>query len=333
MRTAVFSTKGYDQQFLDAANETTEREHEFLYFENRLRSQSAALVRDVEAVCVFVHDQLDRECLEKLHEHGVRYVVLRCAGYNQVDLRAATELGIRVARVPAYSPHAVAEHGMALVMTLNRQTHRAYNRVREGNFSLEGMIGFDLRGKTVGVVGTGKIGQAFVEIALGFGCRVLAQDIREQEDLKAKGVTYVELDQLFAESDIISLHVPLFAETRHLINEQSIAQMKDGVYIVNTSRGGLVDTRAVIGGIKSGRIGGLALDVYEEEADFFYEDLSGQIIQDDVLMRLTTFPNVIMTSHQGFFTAEALRSIAETTVRNLSDFAAGREHPNEVKLD
>lgn len=333
MDVAVFSSKSYDRYYLDRANQAAGSPHQFRYFENRLRAESAPVAKGLEAVCAFVHDQLDRACLEILAEQEVRYVVLRCAGYNQVDLQAAKERGIQVARVPAYSPHAVAEHAFALLLTLNRKTHRAYNRVREANFSLEGLIGFDLKGKTVGVIGTGKIGAAFCEIAMGFGCQVLAYDVHHDEDLQRRGVEYRDQDDVFREADIVSLHVPLLEATRHLVNADTLQRMKDGVTIVNTSRGGLVDTADVIEAVKQGKVGGLALDVYEEEAAYFYEDMSGRIIQDDQLMRLMTFPNVLITSHQGFFTDEALSSIARTTVENLSAFASDGTSPNEVTID
>lgn len=328
MRVAVFSTKPYDRQFLQ---EASRGRHELTFFENRLREDTAPLAQGHDAVCAFVQDDLGKPVVEILAGQGVRYVVLRCAGFNQVDLKEAARQGIRVARVPAYSPEAVAEHAVALIQTLNRKTHRAFNRVREGNFSLDGLVGFDLHGKTVGIVGTGKIGAAFVRIMHGFGCRLLAFDIQRDEALeRGKNLEYVEMDTLLGESDIISLHCPLNKHTRHMIDASAVARMKQGVMLINTSRGGLVDTPAVIDAIKKGRIGSLGLDVYEEEAGLFFEDRSATIVQDDILMRLMTFPNVLITGHQGFFTQEALGNIARTTLSNLDAFDSGSPVENEV---
>jgi len=316
MKVAVFSTKPYDRRSLDAQNER--HGHELTYFEPHLSAQTAALARGFEAVCVFVNDRLNAEALERLAEGGTRLVALRCAGFNQVDLEAAGRLGVRVVRVPAYSPHAVAEHAVALILALNRKIHRAHNRVREGNFSLEGLLGFDCNEKTIGVVGTGRIGEAFAKIMRGFGCRVVAADPIRNRDCEALGVEYLGLPDLFATSEIVSLHCPLTPETHHLIDAAAVSQMREGVMLINTSRGALVDTRALIDGLKRGRIGYVGLDVYEEEADLFFEDLSGKVIQDDVFARLMTFPNVIVTGHQAFFTANALARIAETTLGNLT---------------
>ena len=320
MKVAVFSTKAYDRRFLNAANERGD--HELTFFDPRLTELTAPLAEGCDAVCAFVNDRLDAGVLELLHGQGTRLIALRSAGFNHVDLRRAAELGITVARVPAYSPHAVAEHALALILGLNRKTHRAYNRVREANFSLDGLLGFDLFGKTVGVVGTGKIGAIFCRIMAALGCRIVAFDPHPDESLR-HNVNYVSLDALYRDADIISLHCPLMPQTEHLIDGAAVAKMKAGVMLINTSRGRLVDTRAVIQGLKSRKIAYLGLDVYEEEGDLFFDDLSQEIIDDDVFMRLLTFPNVLITSHQGFFTEEALRAIAETTLANIDGFAGG----------
>jgi D-lactate dehydrogenase len=327
MNVAVFSTKSYDQRFLERANER--HGHALTFFEPRLLPATASLAEGHEAVCAFVNDQLDEEVLTMLARQGTRLIVLRSAGFNHVDLRAAERMGLTVARVPAYSPHAVAEHAAALLLALNRRIYRAYNRVREGNFALDGLIGFDLKGKTVGVVGTGKIGEAFARIVHGFGCEVLALDPYPNAALD--GIAhYVDQDRLFSASDVVSLHCPLTPETYHLIDDGAIARMKKGVTLINTSRGQLVDTRAVIDGLKSGRIGRVGLDVYEEEGDLFFEDLSNRVIRDDVFSRLLTFPNVLVTGHQGFFTEEALSNIAETTLANAAAFASGEGQLHRV---
>ena len=331
MKTAVFSTKPYDRTFLSQAGEPGS--HQFEFFEERLTAHTAPLAEGHQAVCAFVNDVLSPAVLDALHTRGVRFVALRCAGFNQVDLRHAAELGIRVARVPAYSPYAVAEFAMALILSLNRKTHRAYNRVRDGNFSIDGLLGFDLHGCTIGLIGTGKIGVVFARLLAGFGMKVLGSDPHPNPDFVAAGGTYEDREEVFTRSDIISLHCPLTPDTFHLINEKSIARMKKGVMLINTSRGGLVDARAVIRGLKSGRIGHLGLDVYEQEADFFYENLSETIIHDDVLQRLITFPNVLITSHQAYFTETALRNIAETTVANLEAFRSGVAMENEVTTE
>lgn len=328
MRVVVFSAKPHDRAFLGAANAGR---HELVFQEARLLPESAPLAAGADAVCLFVHDHADAAILATLAGLGVRHLALRCAGFNNVDLAAAARHGISVARVPAYSPHGVAEHAAALLLTLNRRVHRAYNRVRDGNFSLDGLLGFDLHGKTVGVVGTGKIGLCFAQIMRGFGCRVLAFDVARNPAAEALGVTYTTLDELFAESHVISLHCPLTPQTRHLINAAALRRMREGVVILNTGRGPLIDTRAVISALKSGRLGALALDVYEEEEGVFYEDHSSGILADDQLARLLTFPNVLVTSHQAFFTREAITAIAETTIGNLDDFAAGRPCPHAVK--
>jgi D-lactate dehydrogenase len=330
MKVSIFSSKPYDETFLRSGNAAVG--HELVFIENRLKADTALLADGSPAICAFVNDVLDAETLGNLHRGGTRFIAMRCAGYNNVDLTAAASLGIQVARVPAYSPHAVAEHTVALLLCLNRHIHKAYNRVREGNFSIDGLIGHDVHGKTIGVIGTGIIGGIFARIMTGFGCDVLAYDVAPDPACAKAGVKYVTLEELIERSHAISLHCPLMPQTHHLIGEQTIARMRDGVFIVNTSRGALIDTEAAIAGIKSGRIGGLALDVYEEESDLFFEDQSFRIIQDDVFMRLTTFPNVLVTGHQAFFTHEAMTNIAQTTLSNLSDFETGRPCPNLVRL-
>ncbi|MGV3719870.1 MAG: 2-hydroxyacid dehydrogenase [Actinomycetota bacterium] len=330
MKIAVFSEKPYDREFLSTANAT--RGHELTFLQPRLDLSTAPLAEGFPVICVFVNDRLDAAVLEELARGGTRLIALRCAGFNNVDLAAAHRLGMTVARVPAYSPHAVAEHAIALILGLDRKTHRAFNRVREGNFALDGLLGFDLYGKTVGVVGTGKIGACMVRILAGFGCRVLAHDPNPQPELTHAGAAYTSLAELFAQSDIITLHCPLTPESHHLIGAEAIAKMKDGVMLINTSRGGLVDTPAVIEGLKAGKIGYLGIDVYEEEADLFFEDLSQTLIQDDVFSRLLTFPNVLITGHQAFFTREALGNIAETTLANITAFETGQGAMHTVPL-
>lgn len=320
MKVAVFSSKSYDREFLDSANAAANAGHELSYFEVKLGLQSAVLAAGHEAVCAFVNDQLDRNVLEKLAAQDTKLVALRSAGFNHVDLEAAYDLDIRVGRVPAYSPQAVAEHTAALILSLNRKIHKAYARVREGNFALEGLLGFDLSGRSVGIVGTGKIGLCMARIMRGFGCQLLAFDPHPDPELEELGGRYVELSELLSSSDIISLHCPLNPATHHLINRSAIDQMKPGVMVINTSRGAVVDTKAMIAGLKSGKIGYLGLDVYEEESDLFFENLSDQTIQDDVFARLLTFPNVLITGHQAFFTREAMSSIAQTTIGNISSF-------------
>jgi D-lactate dehydrogenase len=320
MRVAVFSTRPYDRQFLAEAN--AGRRHELQFLEARLEAGTVATAGGCQAVCAFVNDRLDAGVLRGLHGLGVRLVVLRSAGFNHVDLAVAAELGIAVGRVPEYSPYAVAEHTVALLLTLNRKIHRAHARVREGNFALEGLLGFDLHGRTVGVVGTGKIGRCFARIMRGFGCEVLATDPKPHAEAEAMGVRYVPLAELLSRSDVVSLHCPLTPATRHLINADVLAQMKRGAMLLNTSRGAVVDTPAVVAALKSGQLGYLGLDVYEEEADLFFRDLSDTALQDDVFARLLTFPNVVITGHQAFFTEDALRAIAETTIANIDSFVA-----------
>ena len=328
MKVAIFSSKPYDQKFLSQIN--CEHGHELKFLTSILDSQTANLAAECEAVCVFVNDRLDRQTVKVLKDLGVKLIALRCAGYNNVDLDATEEFGLTVVRVPAYSPYAVAEHTIALILTLNRKIHRAYYRVREGNFALNGLLGFDLHGRTVGIIGTGKIGQIAGQILHGFGCRILAYDLHPNREFGEQYGEYVALESLLAQSDIISLHCPLTSDTHHLIDAEAIALMKPGVMLVNTSRGGLIDTKAVIHGLKSKQIGHLALDVYEQESNIFFEDLSGEIIQDDVFERLLTFPNVIITGHQAFFTVEALTNIAETTLANITAIALDRPCHNIV---
>ncbi|MCA9839567.1 MAG: 2-hydroxyacid dehydrogenase [Trueperaceae bacterium] len=328
MKLAIFSTKPYDRRFFSEVN--TNHKHQLSFFEARLSLETVSLAEGFEGVCAFVNDSLGAEVLEHLAKGGTRLIALRSAGFNHVDLEKAHALGLTVVRVPAYSPHAVAEHALALMLALNRKIHRAFNRVREANFALDGLMGFDVHGKTIGVIGTGKIGQSFIQLASGFGGKVIAYDPYPNDTL---AVTYVSLEKLFQESAIISLHCPLTPETHHLINQASLAQMQDGVMLINTSRGALVDTGAVIEALKSGKIGHLGLDVYEEEGDLFFEDLSNKVIQDDVFTRLLTFPNVIITGHQGFFTQEALHNIAETTLTNVTAFEGGTGEYFEVKYE
>lgn len=316
----VFSTRPYDRRFLEAANRQGSVDLRFL--EARLDRTTVAAARGAQGICAFVNDTLDAEVLGLLHKEGIRLVVLRCAGFNHVDLEAAERLGIAIGRVPEYSPHAVAEHTVALLLTLNRRIHRAHARVREGNFSLDGLLGFDLHGKTVGIVGTGKIGLCFAKIMAGFGCHLLAFDPYENPECRALGARYVSFDELLQQSDIISLHCPLTPTTRHMVDEQALRQIKRGAMLLNTSRGGVVDTTAVIAALKDGRLGGLGIDVYEEESDLFFRDLSDDVLQDDVFARLLTFPNVLITGHQAFFTAEALTAIAETTLANVTSFVS-----------
>ena len=321
MRVAVFSVKPYDRASLTAASAGLPIEWD--WFEPRLDRHTARLAEGATAINCFVNDQLDAAALDILAHQGVKLITLRCAGFNQVDLAAAARLALPVVRVPEYSPHAVAEHTIGLVLTLDRRLHKSYNRVREGNFSLEGLLGFDLFGQTVGVVGTGRIGRCVAEILLGFGCRVLAFDPTPEPELTRRGVSYAPLDELLAASDIVTLHCPLKPTTRHLIDAASLTRMKRGAMLINTSRGGLIDTPAVIEALKTGHLGHLGLDVYEEEADLFFDDHSNSIIQDDVFTRLLTFPNVVITAHQAFFTQNALDAISAQTIRNLVHFDRG----------
>lgn len=323
MKIAFFSSQPYDKQFFTAHNETYG--YSLQFFEAGLSIQTVGLAKDADAVCVFVNDKVNAAVIDQLKAQGVKFIALRCAGFNNVDLEAAKHAGLHVCRVPAYSPEAVAEHAAALILTLNRKTHKAYNRVREQNFALQGLMGFDLHGKTIGVVGTGKIGQAFCRIMLGFGCRVLAFDVIANRDMEAIGVQYVPLIELLQQSDIVSLHTPLNDQTRHLVNEDTIKYLKQGVMLINTSRGALIDTPAIIAALKSCHIGSLGIDVYEQEEHLFFRDLSGDIIEDDTIQRLMSFPNVLVTAHQAFFTKEALDQIAETTLFHLFSLSDGRK--------
>ncbi|SEJ70965.1 D-lactate dehydrogenase [Pseudomonas linyingensis] len=322
MRITLFSSKPYDRDSFLAANPS--HGHDLHFLEARLDADTAALAAGAEVVCAFVNDDLSAAVLARLQAGGTRLIALRSAGYNHVDLHAAQALGLPVVRVPAYSPHAVAEHAVALVMALNRRIHRAFNRTREGDFSLHGLTGFDLHGKTVGVIGSGQIGAVFARIMLGFGCRVLLHDPHPDASLTALGAQFVAIDALLAACNIVSLHCPLTPATRHLIDQDSLQRMKPGAMLINTGRGALVDTPALIEALKSGQLGYLGLDVYEEEADLFFEDRSDQPLQDDVLARLLTFPNVIVTAHQAFLTHEALAAIANTTLDNVAAWQAGR---------
>jgi D-lactate dehydrogenase len=327
-RIIVFDTKPYDRTFLEKVNAGFGFELRFI--ENHLTAETRALAAGFDAACIFVNDSADATVIESLHEGGVKMIALRCAGYNNVDMKSAFGK-IHVVRVPAYSPRAVAEHAVGLMLTLNRKFHRAYYRVRDNNFSINGLIGFDMYGKTIGVIGTGKIGKTAIEVLSGFGMNVLAFDkYPDQAFAEKTGVRYVDLDTLYATSDIITLHCPLTPENVHMINRGAIQKMKDGVMIINTGRGGLIDTRDLIAGLKTRKIGSAGLDVYEEETDYFFEDFSSSAIADDVLARLLTFPNVLVTSHQGFFTEEALANIATTTLENIRLFFEKGELPNEI---
>ena len=331
MKVAVFSTKPYDREFLSAGNATAG--HELTFFEPRLTAQTCPLADGFPAVCAFVNDQLDAQVLLMLARQGTRLIALRCSGFNNVDLRAAEQLSLTVTRVPAYSPHAVAEHTVGLILALSRKLHKAYNRVREGNFALDGLLGFDLHGRTVGIIGTGKIGAIMARILAGFGCRLLAHDLVVNPEVEALGGRYCGTEELFAASDVVTLHCPLVPGTHHLIGEEALARMKRGVMLVNTSRGALVDTEAVVRALKSGKIGALGLDVYEEEADLFFEDLSNRVIQDDVFSRMLTFPNVIITGHQAFFTRGAMEAIAQETLENITAFERQEPPPGQITAE
>lgn len=329
MKVALFSAKPYDEKFFNLYNEPFG--HEINYFESHLHEHTTNLADGYNAVCIFVNDDLNETAIRKLANKGIKVLALRSAGFNHVDLHAAAKYDLKVVRVPAYSPHAVAEHAVAIILTLNRKTHKAYNRVRESNFSLDRLVGFDLHGKTVGVIGTGKIGRVFCDIMQGFGCQVIAYDPYPNEELAKKGVAYTSVEDLLAKSDIISLHCPLTKETQHIINPKTLAIMKPSAMLINTSRGGLVDTKATISALRSLKLGYLGIDVYEQEENLFFEDLSGSILQDEQITQLMTFPNVLITAHQSFFTNEAMEQIAKVTLQNLSDFEEGRELMNEVK--
>lgn len=321
---AFFDAKSYDKEFFDKWNEKYGFEIE--YFEGKLNSKTAAMAEGTNAVCAFVNDTLDKATVEKIYSMGIEVIAMRCAGYNNVDFESAYNK-VHVVRVPAYSPHAVAEFAMGMILMLNRKLHRAFNRTREFNFSLEGLTGFDIHGKTIGVVGTGKIGRAFIDLCSGFGVDIIAYDPYPAKD---SGINYVSFEELCKRSDIISLHCPLTKETHHIINKDSIALMKDGVYLINTSRGALIESESLLEAIKAHKIGAAGLDVYEEESELFYEDFSNVIIQDDILARLISMPNVLVTSHQAYLTGEALGNIAETTLENLKNFFDGNPLPNEI---
>ena len=323
---SFFSTQSYDRKFFDKYNKT----NELRYFEVSLNEQTTALANGSQAVCAFVNDKITEGVIQQLAKMGVKLIALRCAGYNNVNLAAAKEHGLTIVRVPAYSPHAVAEHAVALILTLNRKIHKSYNRVREGNFSLERLTGFDLFEKTVGVVGTGRIGETFCRIMRGFGCKVIAYDIVENKALITEGVTYTSLQDLLKQSDIVSLHCPLNDATHHLINAESLATMKHGAMLINTGRGALIDAKAVIQALKTGQLGYLGIDVYEQEEKLFFKDFSESIIQDDVILRLISFPNVIITAHQAFFTEEALTQIAQITLRNIECFEKNLVLENQI---
>ena len=328
MKIAFFSTKPYDQTSFQNANK--QFDHELVFFEPRLTPSTAALANGFAAICVFINDVLNEATLRAIASTGTRIIALRCAGFNNVDLPAAKELNLRVVRVPAYSPYAVAEHAVGLILMLNRKLYRAYNRVRDDNFALNGLLGFDVNNKTVGVVGTGKIGQCFAQIMKGFGANLLAYDVRKNSEVLNLGAKYMELPELLSQSDIISLHCPLLPATYHMIDAESLQHVKPGTMLINTSRGGLVDTRAVINALKSGKLGYFGTDVYEEEENLFFEDLSGTVIQDDTFQLLQSFPNVVITAHQAFFTEEALSNIAETTLSNIAEVEASKPCANEI---
>lgn len=328
MECFFYSSKHYEQALFEKLNST--QQHNLVFSSAHLNEETAILAKDCSAICCFVNDTINAQVLSMLKEYGVGVVLLRSAGYNHVDLKAATKLGIKVARVPAYSPYAVAEHAVGIILTLNRKLHRSYSRVREGNFLLDNLLGFDLYQKNVGIIGTGNIGSKFAAIMKGFGCKVIANDLVESEDCKALGVNYVSLDELYQQADIISLHCPLTKLTHHLIDSEALDKMKSNVMLINTSRGAIIDTKAVIRALKENHIGYLGIDVYEEEEQLFFEDHSNYVIQDDVFARLLTFPNVFITAHQAFFTQEALNNIVSVTLENLSWF---EESPSSNNLN
>ena len=328
MKVAVFSTQEYDREYFDKFNK--DYGHDLTYFGTALNASTTVLTQGYDAVCVFVNDKVCQKTIEQLSKNGIKLIVLRCAGFNNVAIETAALNNIKVVRVPSYSPQAIAEHAAALILTLARKTHKAYNRIREGNFSLNNLMGFNLYGKTVGVVGTGNIGAAFCKIMLGFGCKVIAFDIEETAELIQNGVEYKSLDQILSDSDIISFHCPLTPDTHQLLKKASIAKLKTGAMVINTSRGSLFNTSDVIDALKTGKIGYLGIDVYEEEENLFFKDLSESIIQDDVFERLASFHNVLITPHQGFFTHEAFEEITKTTLQNITDFQNGKPMTNEV---
>lgn len=328
MKIALFSSKPYDQEYFEQYN--THQNLNITFFETHLNRDTAGLTKGFDAVCVFVNDKIDDETIKKIRQNGIKLIALRCAGFNNIDLESAKRVGIKVVRVPSYSPEAIAEHSLALILTLNRKTHKAYNRIREGNFALNKLMGFNLSKKKVGVIGTGKIGLAFCKILLGLGCEIIAYDKYESQELKDLGVTYKPIDEVFKQSDIISLHCPLTPETKHIINKKSISIMKNGVMIINTSRGALINTADVIEGLTNKTIGYLGIDVYEQEENLFYKDLSEVIIQDDFILRLNSFPNVLITAHQAYFTEEAMTEITKTTLDNIAAFIKGDTLINEL---
>lgn len=331
MKIAVFSAKSYDIEHLSPESEKYGYEMEF--FEVPLSRRTAKLAAGAGAVCAFVNDKINRDTLAALSELKIGLIALRCAGFNNVDINAASELGIRIMRVPAYSPHAVAEHAVALILTLNRKTHKSYNRVREANFSLERLVGFDLEKKTVGLIGTGKIGQVFAEIMMGFRCDIIAYDPYPNDALRKKGVKYLGKDEVFQHADILSLHCPLTPETQQIVNRKTLGLMKKGAMLINTSRGKLINTDDAIEALREKRLGYLGIDVYAEEEKLFFRDLSEHIIDDEKIMQLMTFPNVLITAHQGFLTKEALNEIAATTLKNISDYSKGKTNENEVTTE
>ncbi|MFL6685149.1 2-hydroxyacid dehydrogenase [Paraburkholderia sp. SIMBA_055] len=329
MEVAVFSSTRYERRYLDGANRNGA--HKLHYFDVLLDTDTAGLAAGYGAVCIFVNDKADAEVLGALHRGGTRLLALRCTGFNNVDLAAAAGLGMKVVRVVTYSPNSVAEHAVALLLAINRKVHRAYNRTRDSNFSLDGLTGFDLCGKTVAVVGTGKIGCVFAKIMLGFGCRVIGFDPQPSAEFQALGLSYAKPGEIGEQADVISLHCPLTPATHHVINPQTLARAKRGAILINTSRGGLLDTEAAIDALKTGQLGGLGIDVYEQESNLFFRDLSSEIITDDVFQRLVSFPNVIVTGHQAYLTHEALTTICETTLESVSAFENNRTLENEVK--
>ncbi|WP_149275943.1 2-hydroxyacid dehydrogenase [Pareuzebyella sediminis] len=330
MKIIFFSAKPYDKEFFNRFNQTYDFEIE--YHETHLGPHIVNIVQDAEAICVFVNDKLTEKVIQVLADKGVKVIALRCAGFNNVDLEAAKRFGITVCRVPAYSPEAVAEHALAMLQTINRKTHKAYNRVREQNFALNGLLGFNLHGKTVGIIGTGKIGKAFAQIMLGFGCKVLAYDLYPDDKLKEKGITYVSLEELLETSDIVSLHCPLTKENHYFINKETLALTKRGIVIINTSRGGLINTNDIIQALTSQQVGALCIDVYEQEEKLFFRDLSTNIIDDDNIHRLMSYPNVLITAHQAFFTEEALSEIAQVTLHSIDQILKGNKPEDKTTL-
>lgn len=328
MKVAIFGTQFYERDYFNKYN--IGNKHELVFFEENLNSETTHLAKSFTAVCVFVTDKVDKNCIEKLAKIGVKLIDLRSAGYNNVDIESAKANNIKVLRVPAYSPQAVAEHAVAMILTLNRKTHKAYNQVRENNFSLQNLMGFNLFGKTIGVVGTGKIGRSFCNIILGFGCKIIAYDIKENESLKQKGIQYKTFDELLTQSDIISIHCPLTPKTNHLFDKKAFNKIKKGAMIINTSRGGIINTKDAIEALKNKQIGYLGIDVYENEGNLFFKDQSQTVIQDDTFERLLTFNNVLITPHQAFYTQEAVTEIAKITIKNFSDFEENKVLENEV---